>query len=457
MKKNRMIKMMGAAAAAALVAFALTACSGSSADDGSDGLKTDTGLTGGVAATVNGTDIEENKVTRAINNFRISNQLDEESAWKEFLQNGENTPESFRYDVVGQLVDQELIKQCAGQLGISVDDAKIDTYVEKMSSQYSSEEAWLDAVDRAGWDDINAYRDALRNSIYSKELTEHFEAEEDGKLTDDELLTAVQSGIASYDGAKRTSVIQFNGDDTDTANDVLARIRNGELTFTDAVEQYSTDDESKAKGGDMGWDKLAEDLPAAYSTAITALDNGGISEVTAVGDNLDIIQVTDVWTAPENVAATSQVPEEFVTAIRSTTVTSKANDDVDNWVDERHSDNDIQVNPMPENAPYKVDMSDVYSEEQITKINDNALQEVITGVEVTEDVTADAEAVAAEGDAAQGDAAATEGAASNAGTAQGEGDAAAAEGDAADVTTAESEVAEDQAVAQDTAQREASN
>lgn len=407
MKKNRIIKMIGAGAATALVAFALTACSGSASTE-TDGLQTDTGLTGGVAGTVNGVEIEENKITRAINNFRISNQLEEDDAWKEFLQNSENTVESFRYDVLGQLVDQELIKQCADQLGVTVDDAKIDTYVEKMSSQYSSEEAWLDAVDQAGWDDINAYRDALKNSIYSKELTEHFEAEEDAALTDAEVLEAVQGGVSTYNGAKRTSYIQLAGDDAETATEVVAKIRNGELTFEDAVAQYSTDEESKANGGDKGWDKVAEELPAAYTSAITEMEKGAVSDPVEIGDNLGIITVTDVWTAPENVTATSQVPEEFVTKIRSTTATTKANEDVDTWVDERHGDNDIQINPMPEGVPYWVDLSDVYSEEEMAKINDNALQEVVTGVEVTEDETAAAEEAVAEGEAPVEDAASTD-------------------------------------------------
>ena len=87
MKKNRIVKLIGASAAAALVAFSLTACAGSASNTATDGLQTDTGLTGGVAATVNGAEIEENKITRAINNFRISNQLEEEADWKEFLKN----------------------------------------------------------------------------------------------------------------------------------------------------------------------------------------------------------------------------------------------------------------------------------------------------------------------------------------------------------------------------------
>lgn len=420
MKKNRIVKLIGASAAVALVAVSLTACAGSAGNTATDGLQTDTGLTGGVAATVNGTEIEENKITRAINNFRISNQLEEEADWKEFLKNSENTVESFRYDVLGQLVDQELISQCAGQLDVSVDDAKIDTYVEKMSSQYSSEEAWLDAVDQAGWDDINAYRDALKNSIYSKELTEHYEAEEDAKLTEAELLEAVQNGVSSYSGAKRTSYIQLAGDDADAATELVGRLRNGELSFADAVAQYSTDEVSKANGGDMGWDKTAEDLSAAYTEAITEMEKGAISDPVSIGDNLGIITVTDVWIAPESVTATSQVPEEFVTKIRSTTVTSKATEDLEKWVEERHSDNDIQINPMPEGVPYWVDLSDVYSEEEMTKINDKALQKLITGVEVVEDETAAVEGAEGEGEgAAEGDAPAAEG--------EGEG---AAEGDA---------------------------
>ena len=79
--KNARTKIAAAAAGCALL-FTLSGCT---ADDAANTeiLESGTGLTGGVAAVVNGTEIEEDKVTRAINNMRLSYNYAEDEDWKE--------------------------------------------------------------------------------------------------------------------------------------------------------------------------------------------------------------------------------------------------------------------------------------------------------------------------------------------------------------------------------------
>ena len=49
------------------------------------GLTPETGLTGGVAATVNGEEIPEDDITRNINSMRINASKEDDDEWAEYL------------------------------------------------------------------------------------------------------------------------------------------------------------------------------------------------------------------------------------------------------------------------------------------------------------------------------------------------------------------------------------
>ena len=70
-------------------------------------------IRGGVAATVNGVEIPEDKVTQAIQDIRAQMSLTEEDAWGQWLADNDYTPESVREEIVNSFVDQELVKQGA--------------------------------------------------------------------------------------------------------------------------------------------------------------------------------------------------------------------------------------------------------------------------------------------------------------------------------------------------------
>ena len=436
MKKTNILKF---AAAAALSACCIIGIVGCTADEDAipEELTSDTGLTGGIAATVNGVEIEEDKVTRAINNFRLNNSYTEEDEWKDYLERRKYTPESIRYEMLGSLIDQELVKQCAGQLGVSTDEEEIQSYVDKMAEQYSSEEAWLNAVDEAGWTDgVDGYKEALHYSILEKKLQDQFDAEVEASLENEDTLVAeLDESKASYDGAKRSSHILFSSDDEELANEVRERILSGELSFADAVAEYSTDDTTKENGGDVGWDKT-NSFVTEYTEALSGLENvGDISEVTESKYGYHIIELTDTWTAPETITSSSDMPEEFVEAIKENTIETDGDTKYTDWVDSLRPANEIVVNPMPENAPYYVDMSDVYSEEEADEINQKALDELIHGTAAEEDATTDAEAAADAADAATA-----------------AGDTAAATTDAEDAAAAADSAVADEAAAEDVAE-----
>lgn len=394
--KNARTKIAVAAAGCALL-FALSGCT---ADDAANSeiLESDTGLTGGVAATVNGTDIEEDKVTRAINNMRLSYNYADDEDWKEYLKGQNETPESMRDQTLGTLIDQELILQFAEERGVTTTDEEIQSYVDAMAANYSTPEKWDEARKEGGFETDDDYKEALRFSILQQKLQEGFE--EAVQLDDEALLAKVQESAASYSGAKRSSHILFNEEDQETAQDVLKRIQTGELAFEDAVAEYSQDEGSKENGGDVGWDRL-NSFVTEYTDALTNLNKGEVTaDLVQSKYGYHIIMVTDVFEAPETIESLDQVPTEIVEEIRTTASETDSETAMDDWLLEKKQTSDVTINPMPENVPYNVDMSGEYTQEEMDEINQKAADELAGKVaeeeeEVAAEGVADAEADAA--------------------------------------------------------------
>ncbi|MEG0504774.1 MAG: SurA N-terminal domain-containing protein, partial [Raoultibacter sp.] len=115
MKASKLLRFVCAAGLASACVLGLAACSNNS-----------DGLTGGTAATVNGTEISEDKITTYIQNFRTASSLGEEDAWGKWLSENSYTPQSVREEVIDYYVSQELVKQAAAENNVTVESSKID-------------------------------------------------------------------------------------------------------------------------------------------------------------------------------------------------------------------------------------------------------------------------------------------------------------------------------------------
>lgn len=391
MKKSFILKAAIGLSLSVACVFGVAGCSTSTEENAPDALQTDTGLTGGVAATVNGTEIEEDKVTRYINNFRIRGGYETEEDWKKYLQDNSYTVESLRDEVLDTLIDQELVLQCADQRGVTVTDEEIDSYVQEMRANYSSDEAWQTGLEGAGFEDENGYREALRYSILNKKLEEGFEAE--SEPSEEELVVQAQASITTYDGAKRSSHILFGKEDKEQAESVLNQIRNGEISFADAAKQYSTDTGSAENGGDVGWDKLTT-FVTEYQDALGNLNVGDVSDLVESEYGYHIITVTEEFNAPETLESTSQVPEAIMEEIKSGMTSTESTDAKDAWLEQMRETNDVVINPMPEGLPYWVQLDEPEAEQE--EINDEAAEEL------ADDVAAEEAELTLEGEGAEG-------------------------------------------------------
>lgn len=385
MKKLTFAKSLAIMGLAAVCAVGVVGCSESASDKPV--------YTGGVAATVNGAEIQEDTVTQAIQDIRTQMGLTDEQAWGEWLAENDYTPESVREEIIQGYVDQELLKQGSESLGVTADPDEVNEYVDAMKGHYDSDQAWADALTSVGLTE-DEYRENIELSLVSQQLKTKV-AEDAAEATDEDALALAneQGYLASFDGAKKSSHILFDAGDEATAREVLEKINAGELDFATAAETYSKDAGSAADGGNVGWNNL-NNFVSEYTDGLAALNVGDVSGLVTSSYGIHIITCTDMYEAPESLASLDELPTEFQDALRSAVKTSNESQAYYTWLEGQREAADIVINDMPEGVPYYVDM---------TQFADDA-EDAADSAEGVELLDADGNPIEVDGDAAEGDA-----------------------------------------------------
>ena len=168
-----------------------------------------------------------------------------------------------------------------------------------------------------------------------------------------------------FDGAKRSSHILFSSDDEATAQEVLDQINAGTLDFADAAKQYSTDTASAENGGDVGWD-ATNTFVDAYTTALGELSKGEVSGLVTSDYGIHIIKCTDEFSCDGTADSLDDYPSEFVDYISNIVKSQNQSSAYNDWFTSYKDQADIQINDMPEDVPYNLDMTQYESEEGTT-------------------------------------------------------------------------------------------
>lgn len=348
MKASTIAKTVCAVSLSALCVVGITACSGNSTS-GSKGV-------GGVAATVNGAEIQEEEVTASVESIRSQMSLTDEDAWGEWMVKNNYTPEKIREQIIDDLAFNQLIIQGADEKGIEVSDAEVQSYVDDTKQKYPSEDKWQDALKDVNMTEDD-YRAKLRVGLLSQALLKTFGSDP----SDEDVLSYAQTYISSFDGAKRSSHILFDADDTETAQSVLDQINAGTLDFAEAAKTYSKDS-SAQNGGDVGWDKL-NSFVSEYTAGLADLSKGQVSGLVTSSYGIHIIKCTDEFHAPDELTSLDQLPSEFVEQFRSSLKSSNQSKAYQQWLSDAKDNADIEIKDMPSGLPYDLDMSKYQSDD----------------------------------------------------------------------------------------------
>lgn len=352
MKHKALLRKVSIIGVSAACCFALVGCGG-----------TNYGYTGGVAATVNGSEIEEDTITKYIQDFRTSSDLTSDQDWANWMNENSLDPSTVRSQVIDYYTEVELKKQACDEKGISVDQSEVDEHIESMKSNYSSDEEWQSALSSTGISE-DQYRQAIEEGFRDEALMENV-AGDSAEADDSEVLEMLNTYYTMFDGAKRSSHILFSSDDEATAQEVLDQINAGTLDFTDAAKQYSTDTASAENGGDVGWD-ATNTFVDAYTTALGELSKGEVSGLVTSDYGIHIIKCTDEFSCDGTADSLDDYPSEFVDYISNIVKSQNQSSAYNDWFTSYKDQADIQINDMPEDVPYNLDMTQYESEEGTT-------------------------------------------------------------------------------------------
>ena len=384
MKASTIAKTVCAVSLSALCVVGITACSGNSTS-GSKGV-------GGVAATVNGAEIQEEEVTASVESIRSQMSLTDEDAWGEWMVKNNYTPEKIREQIIDDLAFNQLIIQGADEKGIEVSDAEVQSYVDDTKQKYPSEDKWQDALKDVNMTEDD-YRAKLRVGLLSQALLKTFGSDP----SDEDVLSYAQTYISSFDGAKRSSHILFDADDTETAQSVLDQINAGTLDFAEAAKTYSKDN-SGQNGGDVGWDKLNH-FVSEYTAGLADLSKGQVSGLVTSSFGIHIIKCTDEFHAPDELTSLDQLPSEFVEQFRSSLKSSNQSKAYQQWLSDAKENADIEIKDMPSGLPYDLDMSKYQSDDSSdSSSTDGSSSSADNEVSATDDSSASSDTSSDSGD-----------------------------------------------------------
>lgn len=343
MKHGALLRKISVVGVSAACCIALVGCGG-----------TNYGYTGGVAATVNGAEIQEDTITKYIQDFRTSSDLTSDDDWGNWMKENSFDPATVRDQVIDYYVENELKKQACDEKGITVEQSQVDDEINNMKANYDSDDAWKQALSSAGLIE-DQYRESVEAGLLDKAL-EDAVAGDAATADDSKVLDMLNTYYPMFNGAKKSSHILFASGDTEKAQEVLDQINAGTLDFAEAAKQYSTDTASAADGGNVGWDAI-NSFVTDYTDALDGLSVGQVSGLVTSDYGIHIIKCTDEFTCDGKATSLSAYPQEFVDYISNIVKDQSKSTAYSNWFNDYKAQADIQNNDMPENVPYNLDMT----------------------------------------------------------------------------------------------------
>ena len=222
----------------------------------------------GLAALVNGQPIASDEYQRQVAQveaFFEQEGLDPQS------EEGQERLAQARRQVLEQMIDQELIRQAATEMGVSVSEAELESSVQDIIAQSGGEEQFNQSLQATGttYDD---FRQMLLDQLLSEAV-----------------YVAVTASINSV--AEQVHMRHILMGTRERAEEVLARLEAGE-DFAYLAKEYSEDISSRERGGDVGFFPRGV-MPPEVEEVAFGLEVGDVSDVVESQFGFHIVQVLE--------------------------------------------------------------------------------------------------------------------------------------------------------------------
>lgn len=225
------------------------------------------------AASVNGVDIPESKVEQQLSVIKQQQpQLFEGEGGKE-------QEERYREQIITFLINAELIKQEADRVDIKVTEKEIDKRFDQVKDLFPEKSQFEQALK-----DQDLTEDGLRAQISDQLVADKMmeRVTKDIKVSTKDKKEYFKENKEQFIEPEQRLWSQITADNEKEADKVLKELEDG-ADFAKTAKAESTDKQTAAEGGDIGW-AGPNDFPPEIGEKLNNLEVGDISEVIDGGD-----------------------------------------------------------------------------------------------------------------------------------------------------------------------------
>ncbi|MBV8148150.1 MAG: peptidylprolyl isomerase [Candidatus Eremiobacteraeota bacterium] len=185
-------------------------------------------------------------------------------------------------NILQQMVQEALIEQYAKDNNITVTDAEINAREDQLKANFPN----------GSWDEMlkarNLTEDDVKQALKEQIVLDKALAKQVA-ITPAQVKQYFDKNHAAFDKPEQIQARHILVADPATANKVETLLKQGK-SFSDLAKQYSTDPGSKDKGGELGWFRRGQMVPAFDKVAFS-LPVGAISQPVKSPFGYHIIQV----------------------------------------------------------------------------------------------------------------------------------------------------------------------
>ena len=196
----------------------------------------------------------------------------------------------FRQAVLNREIDAILWRQAAEERGVEVTDAQVEERLEQLRAGFVDEAQFEAALSQNGMT-LEELNDQLRQELLTTALLA--EINQDTEVLQEEIQEYYDANKAvqfTEQAAKRASHILFETADRETAERVLAEIREGG-DFAALAKEYSQDAATAVSGGDLGWPTVP--FVPEFQQALDGLDMNEVSNLVETQFGWHIIKAME--------------------------------------------------------------------------------------------------------------------------------------------------------------------
>ena len=251
--------------------------------------------------------------------------------------NGESISKDELYDkmveqygsaTVNQIISDKIVAAEAAKQKVTVSDSAVNKEIDNLREQYGGDDAFNQALESNNTT-LTVVKNDLKNYLILKKLMEP-----DIKITDEEMKTYFEENIDSYASAEQVKASHILVADEKTAKEIKQKLDNGE-DFAALAKKYSTDEGTKANGGELGY--------FTKGTMVTEFDNVAFSlPVNTISDPVKTQYGYHIIKVEAKKAAQAANYEDSKAQIKETLFDQKVDSQYQTWLDSKKKSYDIE-------------------------------------------------------------------------------------------------------------------